>query len=253
MTTFGLEGKLALVTGAARGIGAATARKFAEHGANVILVDLRREELTETAEKLKDGFPNLNIEPEICDVSKKSEVDALAERLDKKFPHTIDILVNNAAILLVKQYLDVTDYEFENVLSVNLKSVHWVTQEFAKRAVAQKRPMSVINLSSITTNAGMLELSPYVAAKDGINGLTKVLARELGQYNIRVNAIKPGFVDTPMNTHLDEKYRAEVAKKTPLGRWAKPEEIANVIVFFASDLAGFCTCSFVDVNGGMSI
>ncbi|CAD5234392.1 unnamed protein product [Bursaphelenchus xylophilus] len=227
MTAFGLEGKLALVTGAAQGIGAATTRKFAEHGANVILVDIKEDVLKNTAQEIQKDFPNLKIIAEVCDVSQKREVDALAERVEKIFPQSIDALVNNAAIVNISPYLELKEEDFDKVLATNLKSVHVVTQVFAKQAVAQKRPLAVVNLSSITTNAGMAQIAPYVVAKEGINGLTKVLAKELGKYNIRVNSIKPGFVDTPMNAHLNDASRADIARQTPLGRMAPPEEIAN--------------------------
>ncbi|CAD5222564.1 unnamed protein product [Bursaphelenchus xylophilus] len=253
MTSFGLEGKLALVTGSAQGIGAATARKFAEHGANVILVDLNENVVKKTAEGIQKDFPNQKIVAEVCDVTQKKEVDALVARIEKQFPKSIDALVNNAAICKFTPYLEIKEEEWDKIIATNLKSVHLVTQAFAKQAVAQKRPLAVVNLSSITTNAGMVELAHYVATKDGINGLTKVLAKELGPYNIRVNAVKPGWVETPMTAHLDDAARAEIARGTPLGRMAKPEDIANVIVFFASDLASFCTASFVDVNGGVTL
>ncbi|CAD5229404.1 unnamed protein product [Bursaphelenchus okinawaensis] len=252
MSSFGLQGKLVLVTGAARGVGAATAKKFALNGANVILVDIIEDVLQQTVRKVKQEFPNVTVVGEVCDVSKLEDVENLGERVKRQFPQSIDVLVNNAAIVRIQDYVDITEEDFQKVISTNLFSVHWMIKTFTKEAIEQKRPMAIVNISSITTISGMAMLAHYVTAKSGILGLTKTLAKELGKYNIRVNAIKPGFVDTPMNNHLTAENRADICEKTPLGRIAPPEEIANVIVFYGSDLASFCTGSLVDVNGGMS-
>ncbi|KAI6238598.1 Estradiol 17-beta-dehydrogenase 8 [Aphelenchoides fujianensis] len=251
MTSFELDGKIAVVTGAARGIGEAIVRKLAKNGATVLLVDILEREAAEVAADLQKEHPRAKFHSIKADLTKKTEVERLGALYAKHFDRSPDVVCNNAAICRMGEWAEVPDEEFDEVLAANLKSVHMVSQHFARMALEQKRPQSIVQTASFTAYAGVERLSAYVAAKAGVIGLMRVMSKELGPKGIRVNCVCPGYILTPMSSaHADEQRFAEIASKIPLRRIGHPEEVANLVLFLASDLSSYCHGSCYDVHGG---
>jgi len=241
-----LKNQAAVVTGSARGIGKAIARKLATLGANVIISDVNEEGARATAEELaglgvKTGYLK-------SDVSKPADAEALIEKCVGDFGK-IDILVNNAGITRDTLLLRMKMEQWDQVIAVNLTGTFLCTQ-FAFKAMMKERKGSIINLSSIAGENGNAGQTNYAASKAGVIGFTKAVAIEGSSRNIRCNAIAPGFVKTEMTDAIPEKIRLEMVKKIPLGREGLPEDIANGVAFLASDMASFITGHVLDINGG---
>uniref|UniRef100_A0A914BYF4 (3R)-3-hydroxyacyl-CoA dehydrogenase n=1 Tax=Acrobeloides nanus TaxID=290746 RepID=A0A914BYF4_9BILA len=245
-----VKGKLAIVTGGGRGIGRAICQKLAEQGASVLVVDINQESAQETVNLLQKGHHYAYH----CDVSKRDDLEKLkAFSLEKFNGKSLDILVNNAGITKDSLLMKMTDEQFDDVINVNLKAVYIITQLFAKLAIDQQRPMSIVNISSIVGKTGNLGQTNYSASKAGIIGFTKSAAKELARYNIRVNAVLPGFIKTPMTAKIPEKVISKFVERIPLGRMGDPEDIANAVNFLCSDLSSYMTGAQVEVTGGLDM
>ena len=248
-----LEGKVAIITGAARGIGEAIALKFAEHGAHIAFTyvsDGSKGKATALEAKLK--ALGINSKAYQSNAADFEACEALVNDVMKEFG-TIDICVNNAGISKDNLLLRMTAEQWDEVIQVNLKSVFNMTKHVI-RPMMKAKSGSIINMSSVIGEMGNAGQSSYAASKAGIIGFTKSIAKELGSRNIRSNAIAPGFVETDMTSYLKdgegaEKYKADI----PLGRFATGEDIANVALFLASDMGNYLTGQVISACGGLNI
>ena len=248
-----LEGKVAIVTGAARGIGEAIALKFAEHGAHVSFTYVS-DSSAEKASALEEKIKGLGVKVKAykSNAGDFIQCEALVNDVLKEMG-TVDICVNNAGISKDNLLLRMTPEQWDDVMKVNLNSVFYMTKQVIK-PMMKARKGSIINMSSVIGEMGNAGQSSYAASKAGIIGFTKSVAKELGSRNIRCNAIAPGFVETDMTNYLKEgevgdKYKAGI----PLGRFASAEDIANVALFLASDMGSYITGQTISVCGGLNI
>ena len=248
-----LEGKTAIVTGAARGIGEAIAIKFAEQGANVAFTyvsDSSAEKAKALEEKLK--AMGVNAKAYQSNAGNFAACEAFVNDVLATFG-TVDICVNNAGISKDNLLLRMSPEQFEEVIQVNLNSVFYMTKQVIK-PMMKARSGAIINMSSVIGEMGNAGQSSYAASKAGVIGFTKSVAKELGSRNIRCNAIAPGFVETDMTSDLKEGEGAEKYKAgIPLGRFASAEDIANVTLFLASDMGSYITGQTISVCGGLNI
>jgi 3-oxoacyl-[acyl-carrier protein] reductase len=244
-----LENKVALVTGASRGIGEAIAIKFAEHGANVAFTYLSSEERAKALEEKLAAF-GVKAKAYKSDAGDYAASEQLAADVIKEFG-TVDICVNNAGISKDNLLMRMTPEQWDDVMQANLKSVYNLTRQVIK-PMMKARSGSIINLSSIVGVKGNAGQSSYAASKAGIIGFTKSIAQEIGSRNIRVNAIAPGFIETDMTHYLKDGGAEKWFEKIPLGRFGKPEEIANVALFLASDLSSYVSGQVISACGAMS-
>lgn len=238
-----LQDKVALITGASRGIGKAIAALFAQEGARVVIVATTEE----SAKKASAEIPGSLFYA--CDVSNKEQVDGLVTKVLEQFG-TVDILVNNAGITRDGLLMKMSEKDFDDVIAVNLKSVYNTCQALA-RCFLKARKGKIINISSViglTGNAGQVN---YAAAKSGMIGLTKSLALEFGSRGIQANCIAPGFIETDMTKALTEEQKKAILVQVPLQRLGKPEEIAAAALFLASSLSDYITGQTLTVDGGM--
>jgi 3-oxoacyl-[acyl-carrier protein] reductase len=248
-----LDGKVAIITGAARGIGEGIALKFAEHGANIAFTyvsDSSAEKATALEEKIKTR--GVRCKAYKSNAGDFAQCEAFVNNVLKEFG-TIDICVNNAGISKDNLLLRMTPEQWNDVMQINLNSVFYMTKQVIK-PMMKARSGSIINMSSIIGEIGNAGQSSYAASKAGIIGFTKSVAKELGSRNIRCNAIAPGFVETDMTSYLKEgeaadKYRSGI----PLGRFATVEDIANTALFLASDMGAYITGQTISVCGGLNI
>lgn len=246
-----LQNKVAVVTGARRGMGKADALLLAKAGAKVVVSDISQEECQQVADEIKNaGGGAIAVK---CDVSKKEEVDAMIKKSVEAFGR-IDILVNNAGICEFKPFLEITEEEWNKTIDINLKGYFLCAQAAAKEMAKQNSGV-IINIASIAmgqVGVGFPAISHYCASKGGIVAMTEAMALELAPYNIRVNAIAPGAIDTPMAASVkdDPKTLEGIMARVPLKRIGKPEEIANAVLFLASDDSSYMTGSVVVVDGG---
>ena len=245
-----LTGKVALVTGASRGIGQAVAVELAKAGADVIVNYIGNEAVAqETVEKVEAlGRKALKIK---ADVGNADEVQAMVDEAHAAFGH-IDVLVNNAGITRDGLLIRMKDSDWDDVLNINLKGVYLVSKAVAKLMVKQ-RSGRIINMTSVSGVTGNVGQANYAAAKAGVIGFTKTCAKELAARGITVNAVAPGFIETAMTDVLPEKIKEGIAATVPLGRMGQPEEIAGVVTFLASDFARYITGQVLNVDGGMVI
>lgn len=244
-----LENKVALITGASRGIGEAIAVKFAEHGANIAFTYLSSEEKAKTLEQKLTAL-GVQAKAYKSDAGDYAASETLAADVMKEFG-TIDICVNNAGISKDNLLLRLTPDQWDDVIQANLKSVYNLTRQVIK-PMMKARAGSIINLSSIVGVKGNAGQSSYAASKAGIIGFTKSIAQELGSRNIRCNAIAPGFVETDMTHYLKDGGAEKWFEKIPLARFGKPEEIADVALFLACDMSSYVTGQVLSVCGGMT-
>jgi len=248
-----LEGKTAIVTGAARGIGEAIALKFAEHGANIAFSYVS-DSSAEKAAALEDKLKNTGVKAKAykSNAGDFAQCEAFVNDVLKEFG-TVDICVNNAGISKDNLLLRMSPEQWDDVIKVNLNSVFYMTKQVIK-PMMKARNGAIINMSSVIGEMGNAGQSSYAASKAGIIGFTKSVAKELGSRNIRCNAIAPGFVETDMTSYLKEgeageKYKAGI----PLGRFASAEDIANTTLFLASDMGSYITGQTLSVCGGLNI
>jgi len=248
-----LEGKNAIVTGAARGIGEAIALKFAKHGANVAFTFVS-DNSKDKATALEQKLLALGVKAKAyqSNAGDYAACESFVADVLKEFG-TVDICVNNAGISKDNLLLRMSPEQFEEVIKVNLNSVFYMTKQVIK-PMMKARNGSIINMSSIIGEMGNAGQSSYAASKAGVIGFTKSVAKELGSRNIRCNAIAPGFVETDMTSYLKEGDSAEKYKAgIPLGRFASAEDIANVTLFLASDLSSYVTGQTISACGGLNI
>jgi len=246
-----LEGKVAIVTGASRGIGEAIALKLAEHGAQIAFTYLSSEE---KAKALEARLQELGIKAKAykSNAAVYAESETLVSEVLKEFG-TIDICVNNAGISKDNLLLRMTPEQWDEVMDINLKSVYNMTKQVIRPMMKAKKG-SIINMSSIIGIRGNAGQSSYAASKAGIIGFTKSIALELGSRNIRCNAIAPGFIETDMTHYLNDGDAAKsFLEKIPLGRFGSAEEIANTTLFLASDLSSYITGQAISICGGLNI
>lgn len=245
-----LEGKTALITGASRGIGEAIAREFAEQGACVAFTFHSSEE---RALKLEVALT------EKCGKAKAYKSDASSYEASEKLVNDvisdfgkIDIVVNNAGITRDNLILRMTEEQWDEVINTNLKSVFNMTRHVS-RHMMRNRCGSIINISSIVGITGNPGQSNYAASKAGIIGFTKSIAREIGSRNIRCNAVAPGFIETEMTEKLDDATREKYFENIPLGRFGRPQEVAQVCVFLASDMSSYISGQTISVCGALNV
>jgi NAD(P)-dependent dehydrogenase (short-subunit alcohol dehydrogenase family) len=244
-----LAGKVALVTGAAQGIGLACARALAAEGAAVVLADVNEAAGAEAAKALADGARAAFA---ACDVSRKASVQAAVDFAVERFG-SLDILVANAGVVHAAEFLDLEEADFDRVLGVNLKGVFLAGQAAARRMVAQGRGGAIVNMSSVNAVLAIPNQVPYVVSKGGINQLTRVMALALAPHAIRVNAVGPGTILTELaRTAVLGNREAErrILSRTPLGRMGEPDEVARVVAFLASDDASYLTGQTIYPDGG---
>lgn len=244
-----LKNKVAVITGASRGIGFSVAEAFIREGAKIALCGSRQESAESAASKLLQTYPDAEILPVGVDVTDSGAISDMVSRVVDKWGY-IDVLVNNAGVTSAKQLFDMTDEDFDSVIRINLSGPFKCTREAAK--IMRQRGGSIINTSSMVGTYGGKMQSAYSSSKFGINGLTKSCAKELGVYGIRVNAVAPGVVATDMmKNSVNDQMLAGLKQVTPLGRPGEPKELAGAYVYLASDEASFTTGTIIHVDGGI--
>jgi 3-oxoacyl-[acyl-carrier protein] reductase len=248
-----IEGKVAIVTGAARGIGEGIAVKFAAHGAHVAFTYVS-DSSAEKAAALESKLQGMGVKAKAykSNASDVAQCETFVNDVLKEFG-AVDVCVNNAGISKDNLLLRMSPEQWNDVIQVNLNSVFYMTKQIIK-PMMKARSGSIINMSSVIGEMGNAGQSSYAASKAGIIGFTKSVAKELGSRNIRCNAIAPGFVETDMTSYLKDgegadKYKAGI----PLGKFASPEDIANVTLFLASDMSSYITGQTISVCGGLNI
>ena len=244
---FSLQGKVALVTGAAYGIGFAIAECYAKAGARVVFNCRSRAHLEQALEEYK--AKGIEAKGYLCDVTDDRQVGDMVADIEKELG-SVDILVNNAGITRDNLLMKMTEEDFSAVIDTNLKGTFY-TMRFVSRQMLKQRSGRIINIASVvgvTGNAGQVN---YAASKAGVIGMTKTAARELAGRGITVNAVAPGFIETDMTKKLSERVRETVIGQIPLGRFGSPEHVAKAVGFLASDDAEYITGQVIHVDGGM--
>jgi 3-oxoacyl-[acyl-carrier protein] reductase len=243
-----LEGKIALITGASRGIGKAIALKFAREGAHIAFTDLKYDE---SAQQLEKEIQSLGVKAKgyASDASSFEDTEKTIDAIANDFGR-IDILVNNAGITRDNLLMRMSEFDWDLVMKINLKSVFNLTKAVQKYMIKQ-RFGSIINMSSVVGVHGNAGQANYSASKAGMIGFTKSIAQELGSRNIRCNAIAPGFIETEMTHGLTDEIRESWVKQIPLRRTGNPDDISNVALFFASDLSSYVSGQVMSCDGGM--
>jgi len=241
------KGKVAMVTGAGKGIGAAIAGELARRGARIVVVDIDQESAHACVEAIvKEGGEAQALAANVADAA---QVKALFQAAIDKFG-TVDILVNNAGITRDALLIRMKEEDWDAVLAVNLKSAFLCTQE-AARIMSRKRYGRIINISSVVGQMGNVGQANYCASKAGLIGLTYSNAREMARRQVTVNAVAPGFIETDMTRALPEKTREELADQIPLGTLGRVEDVTHAVVFLAGEKSGYITGQVLAVNGGM--
>lgn len=241
--------KVAIITGGGRGIGEATALKFAKEGAKLVIADINRESVDETVDAILEmGGEALGL---VADVTSQDSVNAMIQGTLDRFGK-LDIIVNNAGITMDSTLLKMQEDQWDAVIDVNLKGVYNCGQAAAKVMVEQGYGV-ILNASSVVGIYGNFGQTNYAATKWGVIGMTKTWSKELGRKGVRVNAVAPGFILTPMVKKMPEKVLDNITAKTTLGRLGEPEDIANAYCFLASDEAKYITGAVLEVTGGVVI
>lgn len=245
----GLSGKVALITGSARGIGKAIALELANHGAKIVINDiLPKNEIDKTLEEIrKSGDQAIGIR---ADITIFKEVESMVKEIINKFGK-IDILVNNAGIIRDSLLIRMKEEDWDAVININLKGTFNCSKTVAKYMMRQKSGGKIVNISSVIGLVGNIGQANYAASKAGIIGLTKSIAKELALRNINVNAIAPGFIETDMTKKLSEKVIKDLQQQIPLKRLGTVKDIAKVVYFLVSDNANYITGQVINVDGGM--
>ena len=244
-----LSNKVSIITGAAQGIGLATALKFAHEGAIVIVCDVKQAGVDDAVAQCR----NLGATAEgfVMDVTQRGQVDEVVAQVKSRFGR-IDVLVNNAGITQDARLQKMTEEQFDRVIDVNLRGVFHCSQAVADGMVAQGSGV-ILNASSVVGLYGNFGQTNYAASKFGVIGFTKTWSRELGPKGVRTNAVAPGFITTPMVSAMPEKILADLSAKVAMRRLGKPEEIAFAACFLASDQAAYITGQALGVDGGMAM
>jgi 3-oxoacyl-[acyl-carrier protein] reductase len=247
-----LKGRRAIVTGSARGIGKAIAVKFLQEGASVVLVDKRVEQLSACRAELAQIGPA--VYEFVADVSDQDQVANLFDRVERSWGGA-DVLVNNAGIARMQEFLQITEEGWDQTMSVNLKSVFLLSQSFTKTLIAKERSGAIVNTASVNGLVGEAGMAAYNASKAGVILLTKTMAIELGSHGIRANCVCPGVIYTDLvkEAGFDDALIADYLTKIPLHRLGLPEDVANVVAFLASDEASFVNGADVVIDGGQMI
>ncbi|MBO8141729.1 MAG: 3-oxoacyl-ACP reductase FabG [Firmicutes bacterium] len=242
-----MEARVAVVTGASRGIGRAVAERLAKDGCRVVLVSVRAGAAEDAAEAIaRTGGQARGFS---VDVARYKDVEQFVEQVKKEYGR-IDILVNNAAVIRRGTLLSVTESDWDAVMAVNLKGP-FNCCKFVAPVMMEQRWGRIVNVASIAAHTGDITSAPgYGPSKAGLVNLTKTLARELAPYGITVNAVAPHAIETDMSAQWSEERRRQVLQGIPLGRMGRPEEVAAAVAFLASDEAGFITGATLDINGG---
>jgi 3-oxoacyl-[acyl-carrier protein] reductase len=244
-----LQNKVSIITGAAQGIGLATALKFAAEGAIVIICDIRQAGVDAAVAACQQQ--GAQAQGFVMDVTNREQVDAVMAQVRDRFGR-IDVLVNNAGITQDARLVKMTEAQFDRVIDVNLRGVFHCAQAVAETMSAQGSGV-ILNASSVVGIYGNFGQTNYAATKFGVIGFTKTWARELGAKGVRVNAVAPGFIQTPILASMPEEVLKGMEARVPLKRLGKPEEIANVYAFLASDEASYVNGAVIEVCGGMTV
>ena len=246
-----LRGRVAVVTGAAQGIGRACAERLLAEGANVVIGDINEQRLIETAREI--GAPD-RVAALVADVSVKAQVDALVAKAVETFGR-LDILVNNAGICPIVPFLDVTEETYDKVLAVNLKGAFLGTQAAARQMIAQGEGGVIINMSSINSGLANPNVAPYAISKGGMNQVTGTAAVAFAPHGIRVVGVGPGTIMSEMvaGDFVNSAGHQAIMMRTPMGRYGQPEEVASVVAFLASDDASFITGETIYPDGGRRV
>jgi 3-oxoacyl-[acyl-carrier protein] reductase len=240
-------GKTAVITGAARGIGREIAERMAHAGAAVALIDVVEDTVVQAAAEVsKSGARARGYR---CDVSSFDDTEAVAHRIMADFER-VDMLVNNAGITRDKLFLRMSADDWAQVIAVNLTGAFNVTKALAP-AMLKQRGGSIVNIASVVGQSGNAGQANYAASKAGLIGLTKSLAKEFAPRNVRVNAVAPGFIRTAMTEALSEDVQNQMKQAIPLARFGEPADVADVVMFLASDLAGYVTGQVINCDGGL--
>jgi gluconate 5-dehydrogenase len=251
MQRFDLTGKVALVTGAYRGLGFAIAQGLGEAGATVVLNGRKPDALAAAAKALVDA--GLRASTSVFDVANRDAVHAAVAAVEREHGR-VDILVNNAGIQRRNPLVDFKQQDWDDIIATNLTAPFLVSQAVLPGMIARKSG-KIINIASLMSDLARPTVVPYTAAKGGVRQLTRGMAVELAPHNIQVNAISPGYFATEMNRALidNAEFNAWVCKRTPAGRWGQPDEIAGVAVFLSSAAANYITGQLITIDGGMSV
>ena len=247
--SFGLQGKVSIITGAASGIGEACARLFAQQGAQVVLADVQQDRGQTLAAELRSQGHSAGFVP--CDVGRKADVDALMDHVLQAFGR-VDVLVSNAGIFKAAPFLEVSEADFDEVLRVNLKGAFLIGQA-AARAMKDTGGGAIVHMSSVNAVLAIPEIASYNVSKGGLNQLTRAMALALADHGIRVNAVAPGTIATELARQAvltSEAARSKILSRTPMKRLGEPEEVARVVAFLASEAASYITGEVVTVDGG---
>ncbi|MEX0958418.1 MAG: beta-ketoacyl-ACP reductase [Burkholderiales bacterium] len=244
-----LKNKVAIITGSARGIGQATAVKFAAEGARVVVCDIDAARVEAVVEEIRhSGGDAIGFE---VDVTDRASIDRMIQGVMERYGR-IDTLVNNAGIVADAQLRKMSDAQFDRVIDINLKGTYNCARAVVDIMIAQKSGV-ILNASSVVGLYGNFGQTNYAASKFGVIGMVKTWARELGRSGIRAVAVCPGFVETPILGSVPDKVLKAMTERVPLGRLARPEEIANTYAFLASDEASYINGAVIEVSGGASI
>ncbi len=242
-----LEGKTAVITGGARGIGKEIAKVLAKEGADCVLCDVNTEELKTAAAEIESlGVQCLPLALNVCDLK---QCEDAANKIIDKFKK-IDILINNAGITRDGLLLRMKEEDWDSVIAVNLKGTFNCTKA-AVKAMLKQRSGRIVNVASIIGVMGNAGQANYAASKAGVIGLTKSTAKEVASRNINVNAIAPGFIETKMTDVLSDEVKEAMLKQIPLKRFGKPEDVGNLVLFLVSDDASYITGQVIKIDGGM--
>lgn len=242
-----LHGKVALITGAAQGIGKSVALLLAQKGADIVVSDINLEKAQETAKEI-EAFGRKTMAIKV-DVANSGDAERMVQAVIEQFGK-IDILVNNAGIARDKLILRMTEEDWDAVLNINLKGTFNCTKAVVKH-MSKQRSGKIVNIASVVGEMGNVGQANYAASKAGVIGLTKTVAREFAQRGINVNAIAPGYIQTPMTDALPEKVKEELKRLIPMERLGQPGDVAEAVLFLVSEASTYITGQVLNVNGGI--